>query len=260
MVWKLRKMLLFIVIATLILPTVTSATTVAAQFQLPANPISAQAERKALILSPINELVPMRRLDLSDINDSLTQAGYTVTYASDTAVTLNLLTTQLNSYEVVILRTNVYDHFHVDYYYIGQLDNSATALSYASDFASGALDNSHGHLGASISFFYNHFGPGSLSNVKLFILVTSMASALANILVHSGVKSVINFDGVFSLQFGVVDYVTGTVLRFLANGYDVADSVSLTMAPFLNLNLRDPIDYLSVPSLVYTGDYTVTIT
>jgi hypothetical protein len=253
-------MLLFIVIAGLILPAILPASPVAAQFQLPANPISTQAQRKALILSPVNELVPMRNLDLSNINNSLTLAGYTVTYAADTAVTLNLVTTQLNAYDIIILRTNVYDHFHTTYYYIGQLDSSATALSYASDFATGALDNSHGHLGASISFFYNHFGHGSLSNVRLVVLVTSMASSLASIFVNAGVKSVINFDGVFSLQFGVVDYVTGVVIRFLARGYDVADSVSLTMAPFLNLNLRDPIDYLSVPSLVYTGDYTVTIT
>jgi hypothetical protein len=252
-------MLLFIVIASLILPTITSTTTVAAQFQLPANPISAQAEHKALILSPINELAPMRNSDLGSINNSLVRAGYTVTYAPDTAVTLNLLTTQLNSYDVIILRTNVYDHFHVNYYYIGQLDNPATALSYASDFATGTLDNSHGHLGASASFFFEHFPQGSLSNVRLFVVVTSMASALSSILINAGVKSVINFDGVFSLQFGVVDYLTSVVLEFLGRGYDVADSVSLTMAPFLNLNLRDPIDSLSIPSLVYTGDYTVTI-
>jgi hypothetical protein len=252
-------MLLFIVISTLILPTIFPSA-FAAQFQLPANPVSAQAQRKALILSPINAIVPMRSWDLSTISNSLSQAGYAVTYAFDTQVTIDLITTQLNAYDVIILRTNVYDHFHTVYYYLGQLDNSATALSYASDFATGALDNSHGHLGASITFFYNHFGHGSLSNVKLFVLITSMASALASILINAGVGSVINFDGVFSLQFGVVDYMTGIVLRFLARGYDVADSVSLTMAPFLNLNLRDPIDYLNVPSLVYTGNSAVTIT
>jgi hypothetical protein len=213
-----------------------------------------------LILSPIDELAPMRTYDLLTINGSLTRAGYTVTYVADTAVTLDLITTQLNNYELIIWRTNVYEHTHTIYYYIGQLDSAATAEAYASEFASGSLDYSHGFLGASIDFFSNHFGHNSLSNVKLVVLVSSMSSSIASIFLNAGVESVINFAGVFSLQFGIVDYLTGVILRFLSEGYNVADSVSNTMMPLLNLRLRDPLDSLTVPSVVYTGDYTVTIT
>jgi len=242
-------MLLFIVIAGLIFPTM-----------LAASPVSAETQHKALILSPIDELAPMRSYDLMTINDSLTRAGYTVTYVADTAVTLNLITTQLDNYDVFIWRTNVYEHAHTIYYYVGQLDSATTAQSYAPDFASGSLDYSHGILGASIAFFSNHFGHNSLFNVKLVVLVSSMSSSIASIFLNAGAKSVINFTGVFSLQFGVVDYLTGVIIRFLSDGYNVADSVSNTMMPLLNLRLRDPLDSLTVPSVVYTGDYTVTIT
>jgi hypothetical protein len=251
-------MLLFIVISVLILPTLLSSNLASAQMLVP-GPVLADTQQKALILSSIDELSPMRIYDLNNMMNSLTQAGYAVTYVADGAVTLDLITTQLNGYDVIIWRTNVYEHAHIIYYYVGQLDSATTALSYASDFASGALDNSHGILGASIDFFNEHFSNGSLSSVKVVVLVTSMSSSIANILVDAGVKSVIYFEGVFSLQFGIVDYLTSVVVRFLASGYDVMDSVSVTMAPFLNLTLEDPLDSLSLPLLVYTGDYVLTI-
>jgi hypothetical protein len=182
-----------------------------------------------------------------------------VTYLENTAVTVNFLTTQLNNYDIVVWRSNVYEHNHITYYYLGQLNNPTTQQSYASDFASGWLDDSHGILGGSISFFYDHFAQGSVSNVKLFVLIASMSDGLASTFLSAGAKSIIVFTGVFSLQFGVADDLTHGIFAYLAQGNSVAASVSKTMLPFYNIILEDPLDDLAIPSVAYSGDSTLTI-
>ncbi len=240
---------MFIVIASLVFPTVLSASSVAAQSQ-----------HRALILSPISAYNPWRPVDLTCIQNSLAQAGYNVTYLENTAVTVSLLTTQLNNYDIVVWRSNVYVHNHITYYYVGQLNDPTTQQAYASDFASGWLDDSHGILGASIDFFADHFGQGSLSNVKLVVLIASMSDSIASTFLSAGATSIIDFTGVFSLQFGIADDLTHGIFDFLAQGNSVADSVSNTMHPFQNMILEDPLDILTLPSVAYSGDSTVTIT
>ena len=254
---------MFIVIASLIIPTVLNASSVSAQPSLvPAPPslASAQTQRSALILSPISAYDPWRPEDLTSILNSLAQAGYNVTYIENTAVTVNLLTTQLNNYDIVIWRSNVYAHNHITYSYVGQLNNPTTQQSYASDFASGWLDDSHGILGASIDFFTNHFSQGTLSNVKLVVLIASMSDSIAQTFLSAGANSIIDFTGVFSLQFGIADNLAHGIFAYLAQGDSVAESVSNTMQPFQNITLEDPLDTLTLPSVAYSGDSTVTIT
>jgi hypothetical protein len=220
----------------------------------------APTEHRALILSPISAIDPIRNEDLDSISGSLRQAGYNVTYLANTAVTLDVLTNQLNNYDIIIWRTGVYEHRHTTYYYVGQLTSPTTQQSYASDFASKRLDSSNGIIGANVDFFRTHIGQASLSNVKLIVLISTMSDAIASILLNAGTKSVIDFTGLFSLQFGIVDNIAGGIFKFLAQGYGVADSVTSTMMPFQNLILRDPLDSLVLPAVVYMGDTTLTIT
>lgn len=240
--------MLFIIIASLILPTLSAA-----------NPVSAQVQHKALILSSLERFAPMRGEDLMNIKSSLAQAGYTVTYLKDNAVTLNLLTTQLNNYEIIIWRTNVYEQAHNIYWYIGPVNDIATQQAYAPDFNSGWLDSSHGILGASADFFSNHFNQTAFSNVKLLIIISSMSSVIADSFVAAGARSVIDFAGIISLQFNWIDYLTSVIVMYLAQGYDVADAVSATIVPLLTMRLEDSLDSMLVPSVSYLGDYTVTI-
>jgi hypothetical protein len=256
-------MLMFIVIASLILPTVLNASSVSAQSSLVPRPpglVSAQSQRNALILSPISAFDPWRPEDLASIQNSLTQAGYNVTYLENTAVTLNLLTTQLNNYNVVIWRSQVYEHNHITYYLVGQLNDPTTQQSYASDFASGWLDDSAGILGASIDFFANHFSQGSLSNVKLFVLIASMSDSLSSIFLSAGANAIIEFIGVFSMQFAFADDIATGIIAYLSMGNSVANSVLKTVQPFQNVILEDPLDSANIPNVAYTGDSTVTIT
>jgi hypothetical protein len=202
---------------------------------------------------------PMRSSDMASITDSLANAGYSVTYLKDTAVTLSVLMTQPNSYQVVIWRTDVYDENHVDYWYIGQLADNPTVQSYASDFASGALDGSRGVLGASAGYFSSHLSRNSFSNVRLIVVISSMSAEIAGLFVASGAQSAIEFSGPISLQFNWDDYLTSLIIRYLANGYDVADAVSDTVVPMMTMQLEDPLDSLQIPFVAYAGNASVTI-
>jgi len=254
-IWNLRKIVLFIAIVTLILPSLPMAHALSPQ--LPKAP--PPASNRAVIISSLDEFSPMRKADLLSLNSSLTKAGYTVTYLKDGAVTVNLLTTQLNDYQVIIWRTDAYVHAHTVYWYIGQEVSQASKQVYASDFTSDELDSTDGILGANVAFFSNHFNSNTLPNVKLMIIVSSMSSMLAPYFVTAGVKTVIDFAGSIDLQFNWIDYLTTAIVKLLANGYSVADAVSDTIVPLLTMRLEDRLDAMQIPSVSYSGDYALTI-
>lgn len=221
-------------------------------------PISAQPQRKALILSPLEAYAPTAYS--SNIQNFLTKAGYQITRLTNTAVTLDFLVNHLNDYDVVIWRTNVYEWAHKLYWYVGEMYNSGTGQKYASDFKAGWIDNHNGILGMSIDFFSNHFTAQSLNNVKLAILISSVSSTYANILLSAGVKAVIYCYSYFTLTYGSIDFVTGQLVSHLASGQGVGDAVSNTVVPYLTMQVQDPLDSVYFPPFWYMGDATVRLT
>lgn len=219
--------------------------------------VSAQSQGKALIISSLEKYVPMGYK--ASIQLMLNSAGYQVTIVKDTDVTLNFLTTQLNNYDLVIWRTNIYEWAHITYWYVGELSNSATLQAYAGDLAARRLDNTNGILGVSEGFFRFHWSAGSLSNVKLAILVASSSYAIAFALVAAGVKSVIEYFSTFSLTFAYIDYTTWLMIRYLTTGNTVKDAVYNTIARFQEARVRDPLDSKYLPLIWYMGDSTLAI-
>jgi hypothetical protein len=220
--------------------------------------LASQTQRKAVILSSLESLAPMGFYDTIITND-LKQAGYQVTFMSDSAVTINFLLTQLNNYDVVIWRTNIYNYIHTTYWYVGERVNAVTQQKYASDFANGWIDSHSGTLGVDIEFFQNHYPSGSLSNLKLMLIVASNSTPIGLILVGAGVHAVIACSEVISLQFGLIDYMTGQLISYLTGGMDVLDAVYNTVSPNSNQPLRDPLDSAYAPAFWFLGDGTVTI-
>jgi hypothetical protein len=256
MVKDLRKIVLLIVIAGLIMPISPVAHAFAPA--LPP-PVPSDNTRKAIIISSLDDFSPMRDIDVANLNSSLMQAGYTVTYLKDGAVTLDFMSSQLNNYQVIYWRTQAYEQDHVLYWYIGQRDSGKVEQTYVSDIASQYLDSSHGILGVSAAFFSNQFKPNTLSNVKLMIIVSSMSALIAQPLIAAGVKAIIDFSGTIDLEFNWIDYLTTMTVRYLADGNNVADAVSNTLVPLNTDILRDPLDSAVVPPMAYTGDSGLTI-
>ena len=220
-------------------------------------PSSGHNQGKALILSSIQGNSHMGYANV--ITDYLANAGYEVTFLNDTAVTINLLTTQLNNYDVVIWRTDNYQRAHTVYWFVGEISNQKTLQNYQSDFRSGWIDDTYGILGVSLDFLRTHFTTESLANVKLAILVSSVSAGIAEVFVRAGVKSAVDYFGNFSHSFSMTDYVTRLVVEYLAKGYTVNDAIVNTVTRFLTIRHDSPLDAGYVPPVWYLGDGTVTI-
>ena len=214
---------------------------------------------KVLILSSLQKLVPIRNEDLTMITKPLTAAGYLITYLADDQITVKFVTTSLNNFDVIIWRTNTYVDGHTTYWYLGEAASAATLRDYSSDFASRWLDDSHGIIGANPTFFQNHLNARSLWRVKLAILVSSLSSSIGGFMLNAGARSVVTYSSSFSLQFSLVDNLTGTLVRYLSQGYNVGDAVTNTLAPYLMMQPRDPLDSIQVPQMAFSGDSAVTI-
>jgi hypothetical protein len=247
MVLQLKRIFPIATIAVLILlPVVASV------------PVAAQPQHKAVILSSLDYLAPMG-IYQSFITGSLQGAGYDVTFLHDTQVTIDFLLSQLNNYNLILWRTNIYTFNHLKYWYVGEQANSATQQKYASDIAAGWININAGILGVSTDFFANHFGSGSLGNVKLAVLISSVSDVVAMLLKNAGVSSIIFCNGQITLTFGTIDDLTGLMMSYLASGQSVYASVFNTVSPFTNAEPKDPLDSVYAPPFWFIGDSTLTI-
>lgn len=221
--------------------------------------VQAQPQGKAVILSSMNQVAPIGPY-YAWWSYYLTQSGYQVTFLADRAVTLDFLTTQLNNYDIVIWRTNLYTYRHVVYWYVGQIANSATLNKYAADFARGWVNFNAGVLGISTDFFNEHFTPGSLSKVKLTILISSNSVTIANYFMNAGVKAAVSVNGLISLTFGLIDNQTGALLAYLSMGQTVLDAVYNVVNPYAKTTYRDPLDSYYKAPFWFSGNGALTIT
>ena len=244
------KKIPFAVLLILIITVSISACTV---------PVSSQAQRKALILSSVNRIVPMGYYAQLIVH-YLRNSGYNVTYLTDNAVKVAFLLNHLNDYDVVIWRTNTYNWAHQEYWYIGERTNAATELKYASDFAAGWLNDRTGVIGFSQTFATNHLSTmTALNHIKLIVFISSDGDALAETFISAGVSSVIFCNGHISLQFGLIDDLTSLLTSYLASGETVLNSVYDTVSPFNNAKPEDPLDTSYAPPFWFTGSGALTI-
>lgn len=223
----------------------------------PVHAITPITAHKAVIISPLEMYVPMTYSNRIQV--LLTNAGYQVTFVSNTAVTIDFLLNHLNDYEVVIWRSNIYEWAHQMYWYVGEINNPTTAQKYASDFAAGRLDNHNGILGMNSGFISKHFTAGLLNNVKLIMLISSESEQFAYIVLSAGAKAVIYSYGYFSLTWGNMDYVTEQLTEYLTFGQSVGNATSNTVLPYQTMQPRDELDSVFYPTLWYMGDATITL-
>jgi len=219
----------------------------------------AQVQKHALFLSSLNATRPMGYY-APNIISSLNHAGYNVTYLTDDTVTIDLLLTKMKNYTAVIWRTDSFTVKNATYWYVGEKPSDAVEQKYASDFAAGWITTSTGVVGVSIGFFTHHFGPNALEGIRLLIFVSSDGNELAPVLLAAGVTSIVFSSGAITLQFGLVDDLTATLVEFLTKGESVHNAVLDTLSPFSQgEQLNDPLDSTFGIIFWYLGDGTATI-
>ena len=231
----------------------------AVSFSPPLSSLPPGSQRKAVVISSLDALYAMGQYD-ADITYYLSEAGYQVTTLRNRQITIDFLLTQLNNYSVIIWRTNTYNWKHVEYWYVGEVANSATALKYASDFANGWINSNAGIIGVSLGFFKYHFTAQMLSNVRLMMLIASDSLFLSSFMLNAGVGAVIFSLGPISLSFGLMDDLTTQMVAYLSLGQDVYSVVFSLVSPYVqNSNPEDPLDSSYSPPFWYQGDGALTI-
>jgi len=218
---------------------------------------------KAVILSTLNKVFPLSYYE-KYMALRLSEAGYSTTFLTDGNVTVDFLVNQLNSYDIVIWRTDIYTWSHVEYFYIGESVNAATEQKYAEDFSQGWLNANAGIFGASVNFFTEHFTNNTLGNVKLMILEGSNTGDIGPIFASAGAQSVIYCNGLINLDYGLMDDLTANLIDYLCSGETVYSAV-FNSVNYLNNQagvqdqLRSNIDDAYIPPFWFSGSSSLTI-
>ncbi|HUK50869.1 MAG TPA: hypothetical protein VLV18_07515 [Terriglobales bacterium] len=254
-----KRVLIALILILAILPMLGTGQ-VFAKTALVSPPLSSSGQKTAVILDSLEKVYPMGFYGKMILGE-LQSAGYTVTVLADGNVTLDFLVSQLNNYNVIIWRTDAYTWMHREFWYVGQLSNSAIQEKYASDFTNGWINGNAGIVGVSLDFIYEHFPANSLSNVKLAVLMSTDSGAFAPVINSAGTKSVIYCIGSVSLSYSLIDDLTGQMLSYLVHGQSVYNAVWNTVSPFVNGSQpEDNLDSNYAPPFYFAGDGTVTIT
>jgi hypothetical protein len=212
-------------------------------------PISPKAQPKVLILSSVESQYPMQYM--VDVTTNLKQAGYNVTFVKGTAITVSLITTQLNNYDIVIWRTDMYLHGNTTYWYVGEQANQTTLEAYAGAISSRTIDASNGMLAVSANFLSSNYGPKSLSNVKLAILISSNSITIAQIFIMAGVKTTIDFYQILNAPLNLFDWVTKSLVSYMTTGSTVRDAIAKTI---FNYEYVSSLDDSYLPPISFLGD------
>jgi DNA-dependent RNA polymerase auxiliary subunit epsilon len=212
-------------------------------------PISPNPPPKVLILSSVESQYPMQYM--VNVTADLKQAGYNVTFVKGTAITVGLITTQLDKYDIVIWRTDMYVHGNTTYWYLGEQANQTTLEAYSAAISIRTIDVSNGMLAVSASFLSSNYGPKSLANVKLAILISSMSITIAQIFISAGVKTTIDFYQTLNAPLNLFDWVTKSLVAYLTTGNDVRDSIAKTI---FNYEYVSSLDDSYLPPISFLGN------
>lgn len=220
-----------------------------------AMPIAPRSQPRALILSSTEKQYPMQYL--GEVTGNLKRAGYNVTFLSASAITVKLVTTQLDQYDILIWRTDMYLRGNITYWYLGQQANQTILAAQAGGMQIRTIDASNGILAVSADFFSDNYGPKSLANVKLAIIIASMSITLAQAFIAAGVRTTIDFYQYLPAPPSLFDWVTQSLVGYLASGSTVRDSIAKTIYSFEYLgSIEDP--YL--PPISFLGDGNLQLT
>jgi len=210
---------------------------------------SPEAEYRVLILSSVEDQYPMQYLDA--MTAELQHVGYSVTFVKGAAITVSFLTTQLDKYDIVIWRTDMYVLGNTTYWYLGEPANQTTSQANAGAISLRTIDVSNGMFAVSAGFLSTSFGPKSLTNVKLAILMSAMSISIGQIFIRAGVRTTIDFFSPLNAPLSLFDWVTESLVDYLTTGSTVSDAVAKTL---YNYDYGNTPDDTYLPPIQFLGD------
>ena len=208
--------------------------------------VAPQSPLRALILSSTQKQYPMQYL--SQVSSELMQAGYNVTFLSGSSITVSLVTTQLDQYDVLIWRTDSFVLGNNTYWYLGEQNNQT---NYEGAMGIGAIAVTNGMVAVDQDFFSQAFGPNSLAHMKLAILISSMSITIAQTLIAAGVTTTIDLYETLDAPPSLFDWVTQSLVGCMTSGSTVSAAIYKTI---YNYEYVGSLDDSYLPPISFLGN------
>ena len=208
--------------------------------------VSPTTPPQALILSSTQKEYPMQYL--TQVSSELRQAGYNVTFLSGSSITIRLISTQLDRYNLVIWRTDSFTLGNSTYWYLGDADNET---SYEGAIGIGTVAVSNGMIAVNQEFFNKTYETNSLAHVKLAILISSMSITVAQSFIAAGVTTTIDFYQDLQAPPSLFDWVTQSLIGYLTGGNTVNGAIYKTI---YNYEYAGSLDDSYLPPISYLGN------
>ena len=188
-------------------------------------------------------------LYLNKVTTELRDADYNVTYLSGSAITVNFIQTQLDQYDLLIWRTDIYVLGNTTYWYLGRQQVNET--SYAGTIGISPIAVTNGMVAVSASFFNKTYGSQSLTHMKLAILISSMSITIAQTFVAAGVKTTIDLYQNLDAPASLFDWITSSLVAYLTTGNTVRESIDKTI---YNYEYVGSLDDSYLPPISFLGN------
>lgn len=214
--------------------------------QAVAAPSSTATAKQAVILSPLESW--FQTWDMASFVSLLQQAGYHVDVLVNEQVSISFLKTGLAKYDLIILRTDYFNHESLNYFCSGEPVTSETAGTFAGEISAKELKIG-ACLGFSTLFLQDNYRNGTLRPGLVYALGGGTTD-LSTQFLHAGSSVFIGFDQAFSLQWGRMDAYSEQLFKYLVMGYSVKDAQS-ELATYLDTGHGITADW---PQFRWVGD------
>jgi hypothetical protein len=161
--------------------------------------------------------------DLEGYVFHLERAGYHVDVLLEENVSISFLKTGLANYDIIILRTDSFDDEGVSYYCSGEPDTIKTRSAFAAEISLGELQ-----VGECVGFseaFLKHNYPASRLRPGLVFAIGGLTADLSSLFLEGGSSAFVGYNDLVGLQWGRLDALSITVLRYLSEGYTLKDAL-----------------------------------
>jgi hypothetical protein len=222
--------------------------TAASAGQTVASPAFSGTSKRAVFLSPLENWMPTWNID--SYVKPLESAGYAVDVVLGKNASMAFLSSQLPNYDIVILRTDAFDHEGRAYYCSGDDPfDSKTKTTYGGEISTRDLA-----IGACLGFsgtYMQHSYPAGSMRHGLFFALGSGLEELSAIMLTAGFDVFVTYSmSALSLQWGRYDALSEGFFKYLGQGSTVKNSI-IELNQYLRRGHGLTADW---PMIYYCGD------
>lgn len=208
---------------------------------------SPDSSNKAVILSPLERMIPTWRLESYITN--LEQAGYEVDVLLNENASIGFFKTGLADYDIIVLRTDSFKYEGTTYHCSGEAVNWITRATFAEEISRNEIKVG-ACVGFSSVFLHDHY-PTNSTKHGLVYAIGSGAAELSWVFLQAGAAAFLSYyDQEYTLSWGRMDALTIRMLSYLSQGYSVGEA-SIELHVYLRVGHGETANW---PTVYIAGD------